>query len=385
MLRSDEFNLIAGDAESLFTDLELEIIEEIAKRIMDTGIANNVVEHSIKVAQQMGLTYETIIKLVSKYTGMTQTKIRSILSQAGIASIKYDDTIYKLAGKHPAPFLKTAYMQEMLDATAKNTAFNLNNLVMTTAIDARNQLYQALNRAYLEVSTGMKSTQQAILDAIDAIDGPYVIYPTGRKMSVEAATRMTVLTSTNQMCGKMQMARAKEMGCNLMELTAHIGARVTPKNDYTNHSWWQGHIVSLEGKVKNYLTLEDIGYGTIEGFKGINCRHDWRPYFEGLSRTYSDEELEKLKNAKVTYNGKKIGYYAATQKQRQMERTIRQYKKDVAKLKGILRSDNLEDRDKVLKDLNRKESLLNKHNKELDSFCKQTGIRKDNSRLIIKD
>lgn len=385
MLRSDEFNLIAGDAEKLFADLELDIIEEIAKRIMDTGIANSVVEHSILVAQQMGLTYEEIIRLISKYTGMTQARIRNILKKAGIASINYDDAIYKMAGKAPASFLKTAYLQEMLDATAKNTAFSLNNLVMTTAIDARDQLYHVLNKAYLEVTTGVKSTQQAILDAIDSIDGPYVIYPSGKKMSVEAATRMTVLTSTNQMCGRMQLARAKEMGCNLMELTAHIGARVTPRNDYTNHSWWQGHIVSIEGKYKNYLTLEDIGYGTIEGFKGINCRHDWRPYFEGLSRTYTQKELDQLKNAKVEYNGKKIGYYAATQKQRQMERTIRQNKKDIAKLKGILRSDNLEDREKVLQELNQKESLLRKHNSVLDDFCKQTGIRKDNSRLVIQD
>ena len=87
------------------------------------------------------------------------------------------------------------------------------------------------------------------------------------------------------MCGKMQLARAKELEWDLMELTAHSGAR-------PEHATWQGKIVSLSGKT-GYLSLDDIGYGEVTGFKGVNCRHDWRPYYRGSSRTYTDKELNK--------------------------------------------------------------------------------------------
>jgi len=148
------------------------------------------------------------------------------------------------------------------------------------------------------------------MDAIDdlAESGASVLYPSGYKTSLENAVRMNVMTGVNQTCGKMQELRAEELGWDLMEITAHNDSR-------PSHAEWQGKIVSLSGK-KGYLSKDDIGYGTVDGFKGINCRHDWNPYFEGSPRTWSDEQLEEMKNAKVTYNGKEMSVYEAEQLQR---------------------------------------------------------------------
>ena len=90
---------------------------------------------------------------------------------------------------------------------------------------------------------------------------------------------MNIITGVNQTCGKLQELRADEVGWDLMELTAHSGAR-------PSHMSWQGKIVSRSGK-KGYLSLDDIGYGTATGFKGVNCRHDWYPYYKGSTRTYT--------------------------------------------------------------------------------------------------
>ena len=86
-------------------------------------------------------------------------------------------------------------------------------------------------------------------------------------MSIESAVRMNIITGVTQTCGKLQELRADEVGWDLMELTAHSGAR-------PSHMSWQGKIVSRSGQ-KGYLSLDDIGYGTVTGFKGVNCRHDW--------------------------------------------------------------------------------------------------------------
>ena len=71
------------------------------------------------------------------------------------------------------------------------------------------------------------------------------------------------MTGIGQTTGQICLANARELGCDLMEITAHAGAR-------RSHSAWQGQVVSLSGR-KGYLSLSDIGYGTGDGFKGWNC------------------------------------------------------------------------------------------------------------------
>lgn len=187
---------------------------------------------------------------------------------------------------------------------------------------------------------------------------------------------MNVITAVNQNCGRLQEERANELGWDLMELTAHGGAR-------PSHAEWQGKIVSRSGK-KGYLSLSDIGYGTATGFKGINCRHDWYPYYKGSTRAYTQKELNKWKNEKVTYNGKEISMYKATQKQRYFERKIRQDKKDLKAQQAILTSNNKEiNIEEVQAEIRNIKATQKHHNAQLNDFLNQTGLRKDNSRLVI--
>lgn len=166
------------------------------------------------------------------------------------------------------------------------------------------------------------------------------------------------------------------MGWDLMELTAHSGAR-------PEHAHWQGKIVSRSGQ-KGYLSLRDIGYGEATGFKGVNCRHDWYPYYKGSARTYTQKQLNKWKNEKVTYNGKKISKYDATQIQRKMERQIRQDKKDLRAQQAVLTSkDKNIDIDQVQAEIRNIKAKQNNHNAHLDDFLNQTGLRKDINRLFI--
>ena len=256
---------------------------------------------------------------------------------------------------------------------------NLQNLVMTTAVTTQTQFINAMNNAYIYVSTGVKSYSQAIVDEIQNISsqGSMIEYPSGVRRSIESAVRMNIITSVNQNCGKLQELRADKMGWDLMELTAHSGAR-------PSHAEWQGKIVSRSGK-SEYLSLSDIGYGTATGFKGINCRHDWYPYYPGSARTYTQEQLNAWKNEKVTYNGKKYSKYEATQIQRRMERQIRNDKKQLAGLQGILKS-NINDNKLILEtrtNFARRSLIYKTHQNELDDFIKQISLVKDNSRLYI--
>lgn len=379
MLTQGDFINIEKQAAALYESLELEIIEEIATRIAKVGYANTVVFNDIQIAQEMGVLYQDIITLVAKYNNSTYEEVSKIFEEAGAKTLKFDDKIYTEAGLNPLPVKQSSSMVQLLSSTIEKTSGNLQNLVMTTATNSQTTFYNAMNRAYMEVSTGVKSYSQSIIDVIDNMSkqGAFITYPSGRKISLESAVRMNILTGVNQTCGKLQELRADEVGCDLMEITAHSGAR-------PEHASWQGKIVSRSGR-RGYLSLQDIGYGTATGFKGVNCRHDWYPYYPGSPRTYTHEQLEDWKNEKVTYKGKEYSKYDATQLQRRMERQIRTDKKELAGLQGILTSNTKDN--KLIEDTRTKfakHSLIYKtHQNELNNFIEQTSFIKDNSRLYV--
>ena len=377
MLTPNDFEKIAKQAKKIYSQLDLEIIKEIAERIANVGYANTVVLNDVKIAQEMGIMYQDIINLVAKYNGASVSQIKKIFDTAGAQTLKFDDKIYKEAGLTPLPLKQSPSMIQLLSATAKKTHNNLSNLVMTTATASQTEFYNAMNKAYMEVSTGLKSYSEAILDSVKEMGnkGAYITYPSGQHRSIESAVRMNVLTSVNQTCGKLQELRADEMGWDLMELTAHSGAR-------PEHAEWQGKIVSRSGQ-KGYLSLEDIGYGEVTGFKGVNCRHDWMPYYKGSTRTYTNQELNELKNEKVNYNGKNISKYEATQIQRRMERQIRNDQKELAGYDGILRSNTTDNKliEQTKKEFARRSLIYKTHKSELADLIKQTNLKEDANRL----
>lgn len=378
MLPPNFLENVEKQAINIYNNLELDIIKEIAERIANVGYANTVVKNNAMIAQEMGMLYKDVVNLVAKYNKSSYQDILRIFEEAGVESINIDDNIYKAAGLNPIKLKQDKSLLDLLIASAKKTNGNLENLVMTTATTTQQEFLNAMNTAYMEISTGVKSYTQSILDAIDKLTakGTMVEYPSGHRTSIENATRMNIVTGVNQTCGKLQMLRAEEMGWDLMEITAHAGAR-------PSHAEWQGKIVSLSGQ-KGYLSLQDIGYGEITGFKGINCYHDWRPYYKGSTRTYSQKELEEMANKNVEYNGENISKYDANQSQREMERKLRQDKKDIAGVQGLLTSNNKDiDIEKTQEKLRHLKDRYNIHNTELNDFIKQTKSRKDISRLYV--
>lgn len=378
MLTEQDFIRIEKQAVQIYQNLELQIIEEIATRIANFGYANTVVINDIKIAQEMGILYQDIVELVAEYNNTSYEEVNRIFTEASETSLSYDDEIYKEAGLDPKPLAQSESIKQIMNVAIQRTSGNLQNLCMTTANTAQTQFYNAINSAYMFTSTGVKSYTQAILDEIKNISkqGAVIQYPSGAKRSIESAIRTNVMTAVNQNCGKLQELRADEMDWDLMELTAHGGSRL-------EHAQWQGKIVSRSGQ-RGYLSLKDIGYGTVTGFKGVNCRHDWYPYFKGSTKSYAQKELTNWKNEKVEYNGQMISMYDATQKQRYFERQIRQDKKNLKAQQAILTSNNSDiDIEQVQNEIRNIKATQKDHNAQLNDFLKQTGLNKDNSRLVI--
>lgn len=91
----------------------------------------------------------------------------------------------------------------------------------------------------------------------------------------------------------LQLARMEEMDCEFVEVTAHEGARPT-------HAVWHGRVYHRGGAVvhdgERYEDFEvATGYGTGPGLCGWCCRHNFYPFYPGVSvRNYTDERLAEL-------------------------------------------------------------------------------------------
>jgi len=313
----------------LYAQAEDDILSDMARRISTYDYWIPSADWQNQKLLEAGRVQEEIIRILAEKTGRTEEELKKLMQQAAKDGLRIDKAIYQEAGRRVPPLADNEALRAILNAGYRATAQTMKNITRTTAVTASRQFDRILDEAWMKVTSGAFSTDEAVRSAVKELSAQgvkSVQYASGREDSLEAAVRRAVVTGVNQTCGKLQLELADELGCDLMEITAHAGAR-------PSHAVWQGQIVSRSGQ-PGYLTFEDIGYGTVGGFKGANCRHDWNPYFEGMPRTWTEEKLRELNEPRYTYNGKQLTEYEAQQTQRYHERQIRRWKREYVAMKA---------------------------------------------------
>lgn len=309
----------------LMGDIETDMLKRVAHYVGKYRRVTGSAEFLALKQTQYNLLYDDLLDIVSSYSGMTEVEVARIFSQSAVKSIDYDSRLAANAGHAittvtGATTASAAAMQQTLDAAIQR-ALSVQNLTNTKCLQsALDAFTRASDRAFLSVATGAQTFDSAYRQAVDEIidNGISVVeYDRGGRVmrySVEAATRRNLITSVNQTIGKIQEQNCALLGCNLVQTTSHAGAR-------PSHAEWQGGIYWINEPVKGYDSLVDAcGYGEADGLKGINCYHDFFPYFEGMPRAFDSDPSRKLgiDNDKL---------YALNQKQRYLERQIRAAKK----------------------------------------------------------
>lgn len=316
--------------QEYYRNLEDKTLKDIVKRINKScKIAETTSEARIQALLNLGYNLTEIKKELSKDLDITAHKLGSLVNKAGLKSYAEDAKFYAAGGKklkeNPAVF-------KMIDTMSKSAVEDLNNLTGTLGLAGQplEKWYKnTLNQAVIDVTSGTYSTTEVMRKVINEVGDKgleYISYSSGRNFSVEAAVKMNLNSTVNRLSAEISLKNAEEMNQDLMEITAHAGARPT-------HQEWQGQIVSLSGQ-DGYLTLNDIGYGSAEGFMGVNCRHNWYPYFPGKSkRFWDDETLEEFK-----YKGKTYDEHSAYQRVRNLDRAVRKHNRK-AKLYDAVKDD----------------------------------------------
>jgi len=329
MLTASQFDLLTQSILDLYEAYNQSVINDIARRLVKMNFVTPTAAWQMQRLVESGMVYNDALERISELTGMSLAELRKAFTEAGVKTLAFDDRIYKLAGLNPAPISLSPAMQNVLLKGLEKTFGVIRNMTMTTAINAEHQFVDALDLAYMQVSSGAMGYDQAIKSAVKnvASGGLRVIdYASGHHDQLDVAVRRAVLTGVAQTTGEIQHARANEVGQDLVQTSAHIGSRPT-------HEVWQGKVFSLHGNTPGYPSFTETGYGKIDGLCGINCRHSFYPFFEGISeKAYTEATLDEYADTRVKYNGKEYSVYDANQIQRRIERDIRKTKREAGAL-----------------------------------------------------
>lgn len=367
-----------------YARLEDAILSAMVKRILRIGFVSEATKHQAEMLQEAGLLYEDILQLIAQRTDACTEQVRALFEDAGVTAVEIDNQAYRQAGIATVDIRQSDSLRQMLEAGFKKTMGVMDNLTKTTAMTTQRTFYQACNDAYMQITSGAFSYQDAIRNVLKqaAKGGLSVTYPSGHVDKLDVAIRRAALTGVGQTAAEVSKTNAEENGCYLMEITAHSGAR-------PEHAKWQGQLVSLTGKDVGKTidglkvwSLSGIGYGSGDGFRGWNCRHDWYPYFPGLSTpNYTKKELEQLDEKRIEWNGEKYTEYEISQMQRARERNVRKLKRQTMSMQQAAElTDKPELKEAATADYQATAAKLKAAEKDLQAFCNQTGQDRDRFR-----
>lgn len=398
MLTENQLEMLGDKGAALIQASEQDIIADIARRIKKTGRFTETAELQVMALRRAG--YDTqkirvevmrILNADPEYKKMVANETKQykrdvmiairqmereaeeagdrIIAEAGDMSFNRDLYAWHQAGQ---TLTKDSSIVKLIEEMSIATQGMLKNLTRTMGFKGphdftslENAYIRTLDKALMNMVSGGMSYDAAVEQAVREMAKSglrSVDYASGRTYQLDTAVRMCVRTSAHQLSAKISNRNCDIMNTDLVEVSKHWGAR-------PSHAVWQGKIYSRSGKNKKYPPFSECHYGEADGLCGINCRHIFYPFFEGISEpnTWPDEPEPK------EYNGKMYDYYSATQKQRAMERGIRATKREVEAMRSIGGETG---------DL---QSQIKKQVKEYHKFSHKMGISpKDNRLRVVK-
>lgn len=396
-LTPEQIDLLADKyVVGLFQQLENDVIADISRRVKKTGRLTETAELMAKSMVEQGYSankiradvmramradkalQDEIAMNTKEYKQFITDEIKAtvrkaklagndLVADAGMMAYNNDLSMWEQAGQSLS---KPNSLSQIMDAFKKQTADELRNLTRTTGFKGTvlqpvmSAYQREMDMALVKLATGTFSYDQICNDVVHnlAQSGLRTIdYASGRSYQLDTAARMSVRTGMSQLSGRITEANIDSTGVDLVITSQHMGSR-------PEHAEWQGKVFCYKGKTKKYPNFEEsTGYGTVTGLKGANCSHDFYPYWEGIS--VKEEPLKEPDPVMV--DGKEYDYYAATQKQRLMERNIRATKREIEAQRAIGGDTS------VL------QANLRKQSADYHKFSTDVGIRAKNNRLKV--
>lgn len=329
----------------VYRALEEEIFEMIAKRLRTSEdySADNVLEWQVDKLNQLRLINEETIKALAKATGIAEKEIRKAIYEAGIQTIESVDE--ELKGIYP-PLPKPSQIDAILESYVNQTFRELDNFVNQTLITTNygegtvTRMYRRIiEETTGKVLAGFKTTNKAIAETViewsrKGIDTAFVDRG-GNVWTLERYAETVIRSTVNRTYNELRMSRMEEYDIDLVLVSSLPDPREAC-------SLIQGKVASIKPIAENdskYPSIYEFGYGEPDGLRGINCRHMFFPFVEGVMENNQPQYSE----SEMTHNRE------LRQRQRYLERQIRQAKRELKLAEIIGDEETIQAKKKLLR------------------------------------
>lgn len=248
----------------LFRGLEITLLEEICSRLKLADQLNEVTVQDIRALRSHGIDLKDIEKAILEATGISQKKLSQLLDDVVERNQAYYTELIDIADVTAPERLVDVEDTWAIYEQTKHTLTNLTQSMGFLVDNGRTMLkpakaYQwALDSAEMQIQSGAISYNQAITASVKQLadSGLCVVYDksgnpinnmvgyeSGHKDQLDVAVRRAVMSGVNAINMKYREQSMDYLETDLVEVTAHLGARNIPGPlGFEAHSEWQGHV-----------------------------------------------------------------------------------------------------------------------------------------------
>lgn len=324
--------------EKLFYEMQARIFSDIVRRIKKTGEITSTADYQINKLLILGNSTEIIEQEIKRLTRKTDPEMWELYDKvSNWEYVRYEDAYQQINGNF-TPLEENEQIRQWSQAVISQTNNEIQNITQSLgmtvdmgggkkAFTPLSQYYQTyLDRACMDIVTGSfdyNTVLRRVVKELSASGLRTIDYASGYSNRAPVAARRAIMTGVSQLSAQINEMVARDLGTDTYEVTWHAGHRPS--------HWWGGNIYTMD-KLRSICRL-----GEGDGLCGWNCRHSYYAFVPGYSvRTYSPEQLRELEAQEQEvrrWNGKQYNAYEATQKQRQMETTMRAQRENIVLLK----------------------------------------------------
>lgn len=248
----------------LFRGLELTYLRIVTERIKKAGQINQVGVEAIKALRAHGITLDEIKAAIDETVQLGAEKLDALLDDVVQWNQQYYREMVTLAKvtepEHYVDERDIAAIRRQTWGAYKNITGSMGFLVVQGGrlrmLEPAAAYQRCLDESLLKVESGVVSYEVAIADAVRELakSGLCVAYDkngnilqnraayeSGHRDQIDVAVRRCVQTATNQINQRYREQSMEYLETNLVETSAHLGARNIGEG-FINHESWQGKV-----------------------------------------------------------------------------------------------------------------------------------------------
>lgn len=300
------------------------LLKDIVERVLEAGKITSTAAYEAYRAEALGLARKDLEKYLKAQLRITKKQAEQLLSSAAEFAQKDD---YARVGVW-ATEADAGSLLQLTEAAVKLAGEQLENITQTMGmvspatgkpLPLQDVYRECMDEAFKLVATGATSASEAARQVTRKLAGRGIVtidYASGISTELGAAVRRNLMGGMGLLVEQVTQQNHDALGCNGWEISAHA-------NSAPDHE-------PIQGRQYSDAEFQRLNGNLARRIGTLNCGHVAFPILLGInSPQYTDAELEAFRqdNARgVTYEGRHMTGYEATQYQNRIERNIRTQK-----------------------------------------------------------